>query len=71
MIVEFQQQKIKYGLPPSMYIFMLAWLVLGFMGVLKLFGFGEIANFAHLGGLASGILFGMILIMFKKTTLLQ
>ena len=34
MIVEFQEQKIKYGLPPSMYIFMLAWLVMGFLGVL-------------------------------------
>jgi GlpG protein len=49
-----------------MYIFMLAWLVMGFMGVLKLFGFGEIANFAHLGGLASGIFFGMLLVIGKK-----
>jgi GlpG protein len=71
MVVEFQEQKIRYGLPPSMYIFMLAWLVMGFMGILKLFGFGEIANFAHLGGLASGIFFAMILVMYKKTTLLR
>ena len=56
---------------PSMYIFMLAWLVMGFMGILRLFGFGEIANFAHLGGLASGIFFAMILVMYKKTTLLR
>jgi GlpG protein len=52
-------------------MFMLAWLVMGFMGILKLFGFGEIANFAHLGGLASGIFFAMILVMYKKTTLLR
>jgi GlpG protein len=71
MVVEFQEQKIRYGLPPSIYMFMLAWLVMGFMGILKLFGFGEIANFAHLGGLASGIFFAMILVMYKKTTLLR
>ena len=71
MTIEFQEQKIRYGLPPSIYIFMLAWLVMGFAGVLRLFGFGEIANFAHLGGLASGVFFGMLLIMFNKITFLR
>jgi len=35
-------------------------MVLGFMGVLDLFGFGSVANFAHLGGLISGLIFAMI-----------
>ena len=37
------------------------WMILGFMGVLELFGFGSVANFAHLGGLVSGIIFAMML----------
>ena len=36
------------------------WLLLGFIGTLELFGFGSVANFAHLGGLISGIIFAMI-----------
>ena len=33
---------------------------------LDLFGFGQIANFAHLGGLLSGILSGYIFSMYNK-----
>ena len=48
-------------------MFMLVWLVLGFLGVLHLFGFGNVANYAHLGGLISGIIFAMITAtIFKK-----
>jgi len=36
------------------------------MGILDLFGFGKVANFAHLGGLVSGILFAMIYKIFMK-----
>ena len=39
---------------------MIVWLILGFLGILELFGFGSVANFAHLGGLVSGILFAII-----------
>jgi len=39
---------------------MIIWLLLGFMGILTLFGFGNVANFAHLGGLISGIIFAII-----------
>jgi GlpG protein len=39
---------------------MLIWLILGFLGILNLFGFGNVANYAHLGGLISGIIFAMI-----------
>ena len=60
MIVEFDSQYDRYKLPPALYLFMIAWLLLGFAGILDLFGFGSVANFAHLGGLISGILFAMI-----------
>jgi hypothetical protein len=46
--------------PPALFLFMIAWLLLGFIVVLDLFGFGSVANYAHLGGLISGILFAMI-----------
>jgi GlpG protein len=35
-------------------------MLFGFLGVLEIFGFGNIANFAHLGGLISGLVFGMV-----------
>ncbi len=60
MIVEFDSQHDRYKLPPALYLFMIFWLLLGFAGILDLFGFGSVANFAHLGGLISGILFAMI-----------
>ena len=60
MIVEFDSQYDRYKLPPALYLFMIIWLLLGFAGILDLFGFGSVANFAHLGGLISGILFAMI-----------
>ena len=60
MIIELQSRKNIYDLPPAIYMFMLVWLVLGFLGLLNLFGFGNVANYAHLGGLISGIIFGMI-----------
>ena len=60
MILEFETKHERYDLPPALYMFMLVWLALGFIGILNLFGFGNVANFAHLGGLISGIIFGMI-----------
>ena len=66
MIVEFESKKNIYDLPPAIYMFMLVWLILGFLEVLNLFGFGNVANYAHLGGLISGIIFAMITTIFKK-----
>ena len=60
MIIEFETKHERYDLPPALYMFMLVWLIFGFLGILSLFGFGSVANFAHLGGLISGIIFGMI-----------
>ena len=65
MITEFQKSRIIYGLPPAIYIFMIAWLVLGFIGVLSLFGLGNIANFAHLGGLIAGVIMAMVTTAFQ------
>ena len=60
MILEMDSEYDRYQLPPALYLFMIIWLILGFMGLLDLFGFGSVANFAHLGGLVSGVIFAMI-----------
>ena len=66
MILEFESKYGRYDLPPAIYLFMIIWLLLGFIGILDLFGFGSVANYAHLGGLMSGILFAMIYKNFLK-----
>jgi len=60
MIIELETKNERYGLPPAIYLFMLIWMFLGFLGVLTIFGFGNIANYAHLGGLVGGLIFGMV-----------
>lgn len=65
MIIEFESRDYRYGLEPAIYMFMLVWLVLGFIGILDIFGFGNVANFAHLGGLIAGIIFAMIAKLFS------
>jgi GlpG protein len=44
---------------------MFLWLLLGFTGLLSVFGFGNVANTAHLVGMMSGFILGLI---FKSTT---
>jgi GlpG protein len=61
MIIEMDSSQDIYDIPPGLYLFMIIWMILGFMGVLELFGFGSVANFAHLGGLVSGIIFAIML----------
>ena len=65
-LIELDLKQERYGLPPAIYIFMLVWLILGFLGILELFGFGSIANHAHLGGLISGLIFGMLTKLYSK-----
>ena len=65
MTIEFEGQEERYELPPALYLFMIIWMILGFIGILDLFGFGSVANFAHLGGLISGIIFAMITLLFQ------
>jgi GlpG protein len=64
-LIELDSKKERYDLPPAIYIFMIVWLLLGFLGVLEIFGFGSIANYAHLGGLISGLIFGMLTKMYS------
>ncbi len=47
-------------MPPGIYVFMLVWLVIGFVGVIDFFINGKIANWAHLGGLVGGVLYAWI-----------
>ena len=67
MIIELEMKQERYDLPPALYLFMLVWLILGFLGILNLFGFGNVANFAHLGGLISGIIFAIIVKIVSPT----
>jgi len=60
MINEMDSPYQRYDIPPALYLFMIIWMLLGFLGLLDLFGFGSVANFAHLGGLISGIAFAII-----------
>ena len=60
MITEVDTKQERYDLPPALYLFMLIWLILGFLGILNLFGFVNVANYAYRGGLISGIIFAMI-----------
>ncbi|MBL4680956.1 MAG: rhomboid family intramembrane serine protease [Pseudomonadales bacterium] len=47
------------GLPKGIYIFMLAYLAIGFTGAIDLLGIGSLANGAHLGGLIGGLFVGV------------
>ena len=68
LVIELDLKYERYGLPPAIYLFMLVWMLLGFLGVLSLFGFGNVANYAHLGGLIGGLIFGMVT---KWTTVIR
>ena len=59
-IKESIQKRFSFGMPPAIYIFMIVWLALGYLDILNLFGFGKIANIAHLTGLICGISFALI-----------
>ena len=59
-IIELDGKKGRYGLPEALYLFMLIWLLIGFTGILSVFGFGNIANTAHLVGMIAGFILGFI-----------
>ncbi len=55
-----KQEPKTFNLPSGVYTFMMVWLLIGFTGLLKLFGFGSIANIAHGSGLLSGVALGWL-----------
>ena len=46
--------------------FMLIWLVIGMVGSMEFIGAGAIANGAHVGGLISGLLLGLLISGFPR-----
>ncbi|MDP6968362.1 MAG: rhomboid family intramembrane serine protease [Gammaproteobacteria bacterium] len=56
-----------FFLPQAIVIFMLAWLVLGFTGVLTMIGAGNMANMAHLGGLLAGLALAFLVSMIESS----
>jgi len=59
-IIELDGRHGRYGLPEALYLFMFIWLLVGFTGVLSFFGFGNVANTAHLVGMIAGFIIGLI-----------
>ena len=59
-IIELDGRHGRYGLPEALYLFMFIWLLVGFTGVLSFFGFGNVANTAHLVGMIAGCILGLI-----------
>ena len=59
-IIELDGRHGRYGLPEALYLFMFIWLLVGFTGVLSVFGFGNVANTAHLVGMIAGFIIGLI-----------
>lgn len=53
--------RVRFGLPSQLMGFMLAWLLLGYSGLLSRLGMGEIANTAHTLGLLSGLAIAALL----------
>ena len=59
-IIELDARHGRYALPEALYLFMFIWLLVGFTGVLSFFGFGNVANTAHLVGMIAGFIIGLI-----------
>ena len=59
-ILDLDKKRSRYNLPEALYLFMFIWLLVGFTGILNIFGFGNIANTAHLVGMIAGFIIGLI-----------
>jgi GlpG protein len=53
-------------LPTGWVVFFVGWMVIGFTGLLDGLLGGSVANYAHLGGFAAGVIYGYIGAMFAK-----
>lgn len=52
--------------PPGVMAFMLGWLAICVFGLVEVLGFGAIANAAHIGGLAAGLLLALPLALLQR-----
>lgn len=53
-------------MPQGIFIFMLVWLGAGFFGLIDFFIPGSVANWAHLGGLIAGLVYGLMFAVIRK-----
>lgn len=53
-------------MPTGWVVFLVGWMVIGFTGLLDGLLGGSVANWAHLGGFAAGVIYGYIGAMFAK-----
>ncbi len=51
---------VHFDMPKGVVILMLVWLLLGVSGLITMLGLGAIANAAHVGGLVTGCLVGLV-----------
>ena len=58
-------RSLKIGLAKGIYIVMIAYLALGFSGLIDLLGLGSLANGAHLGGLLAGMVIASVRAMWN------
>lgn len=56
----------RFGMSQALMVFMLVWLLLGISGILESFGFGSIANTAHLAGLLAGLAAVPLVILIQR-----
>ena len=65
-ILDLDNRGQRYALPNALYIFMFIWLLIGFTGILSIFGFGNVGNIAHLVGMICGFMVALVLNIFKR-----
>ncbi|MEP5321858.1 rhomboid family intramembrane serine protease [Marinobacter alexandrii] len=54
--------------PTGIMVFMVGWLVVCMLGVVEVLGFGAIANAAHVGGLVSGAILGVVFALSSRSS---
>jgi GlpG protein len=68
MVWDWFRPALKIGLAKGIYILMLAYLALGFSGLIDLLGLGSLANGAHLGGLLAGVVLASVRAMWNPAS---